>query len=44
MKHGEGTFIDNNGTKFIGNFLKDHLEGEGVLIMTDGTKFKGEFV
>ena len=43
QRHGYGTLILNDGTKYIGEFENGLCHGLGNMIFPDGSKYEGEF-
>jgi hypothetical protein len=44
MKHGEGTYTDAYGDKYVGEWRNNKRNGDGVLILADGRKkYVGEW-
>ncbi len=41
---GEGTFLFDNGQRFVGNFNKGEPSGEGILFYPNGERYMGHFV
>lgn len=41
LRHGEGTFVDDNGTKYICQWVDDEPNGKGKIIYHDGSSFSG---
>jgi hypothetical protein len=44
LRHGFGTRLWADGTKYDGPWRNDCMHGSGILYFTDGTKYEGEFV
>ena len=43
IRHGQGTYIWKNGSKYTGNWLDNNQDGQGIYIYPDGSKEVGEF-
>lgn len=43
-KHGAGTFLMNDGSKYCGSFVNDNIEGRGYYIDTKGKLYIGDFL
>ncbi len=43
FKHGIGTELWTNGSKYIGNFQNNQKNGEGKLFFADGSSYQGNF-
>jgi hypothetical protein len=43
-RHGSGTLILKDGTKFTGTWRKGFLHGHGRIIFSDGDYYEGQFV
>ena len=43
-KHGQGTYVWNNGDRYIGEYKEDIRTGQGTLIWKDGEKYVGQFL
>ncbi len=41
LRHGEGTFVDEDGTKYICNWVDDEPDGKGKIVYPDGSSFTG---
>ena len=43
IKHGQGTLIYCDGTKYEGEFKDDNRHGQGTIIDSNGNKYEGEW-
>ena len=43
LRHGQGTQMWANGTKYIGHWYNDKANGQGRLIHSDGDSYEGEW-
>ena len=41
--HGMGNFYQNDGRRFIGEYVNDKKHGYGEYFWPDGTRFRGEW-
>lgn len=41
LRHGQGTFVSDDGTKYICNWVDDAPEGRGKIVNPDGSTFSG---
>jgi len=41
--HGQGTYIWNDGRKYVGSFVDGKFEGIGKFTMPDGKEYDGEY-
>jgi hypothetical protein len=41
--NGQGTYVFDDGSKFVGNFLNGKLHGQGTYTTTKGERYVGEF-
>ncbi|MFQ3342098.1 MAG: hypothetical protein ACI9WN_000206, partial [Porticoccus sp.] len=39
MKNGKNTYIDADGSKYVGEFKDDKYHGQGTLTVVDGSKY-----
>lgn len=43
MRHGKGTYIWNDGTRYEGDFKNGFRNGKGIIVYKSGDTFSGEF-
>lgn len=41
--NGKGTYLFNDGSKYVGTFFKSQPHGSGIFYLSDGSKYEGEF-
>jgi hypothetical protein len=43
LKHGEGTYIYDNGDEYNGNWKYGLYDGKGIMKWVDGSSYEGQF-
>ena len=43
-KHGKGTYVHRDGTKYVGEWKKDLQHGDGIETWSDGVEYRGQYV